>query len=251
MTALVSQFTPEGFVVGADSLRCDTHGKVVTENAVKIYSISHPNFTGAYGFVGYTAIEYADQRPMLNILEVANHIADDLAKVPISSPQEYVDDFCQDLANRIAVASVGVVLPSAPKFMRAMFVGYHQQRPVRLQVVFPTINGALQVPRLTELIEAPSKFCIASGSQVVWNELGQEAYQPETLKEAIDFVQAYVTRCIENTTDPYCSSIGGRPQIATVTPDGFSWVARPDSKTPDQYQAQTFRSGLLKFSLQK
>jgi hypothetical protein len=227
MTALVSQFTTMGFAVGADSLRCDMYGKVVTENAVKLYSTNHPSFVGAYSFAGYTAIEYVDQRPMLSILEVGNHVADDLAHVPRAGPKEYVEDFCQDLAHRIAVASIGVVLPSKLEFMRAMFVGYHKRRPVRLQAMFPTVDGALQAPRLTELIEAPSTFCIASGSQVVWNELSQQAFQPETLQEAIDFVRSYIARCIENTDDPYCSTIGGRPQIATVTEQGFDWVSRP------------------------
>jgi hypothetical protein len=227
MTALVSQFTSDGFVVGADSLRCDMYGKVVTENAVKLYATNCPSFVGAFGFVGHTAIEYVGQRPMLNILEVANHVADDLAHVPCDGPKEYVEDFCQDLANRIAVESIGIILPSHSEFMRVMFVGYHRQRPFRLQVVFPTINGALQVPRLTEMVEAPDRFCIASGSQVVWDELSQELTRPETLQDATDFVRAYITRCIENTTDPYCSTIGGHPQIATVTPEGFNWVARP------------------------
>ena len=228
MTALVSAYTPEGFVVGADSLRLDLHGKVVTENAVKLYPTQHPSFPGAYGFAGNTALEYTDGRPMLNVLQVASDVADDLAKVPLSGPQEYVEDFCRDLADRIAIASIGVVLPIEPEFTRVMFVGYYQHRPVRLQVVFPIVNGRLQAPKLTELVEAPETFCMVSGSQVVWDELSQEAYQPETLEEAIELVRAYVTRCIENTTDPHCLSVGGRPQIATVTPDGFDWVARPN-----------------------
>jgi hypothetical protein len=227
MTALVSQFTPNGFVIGADSLRCDMHGKVVTDDAVKLYSTNHPGFAAAYGFTGCTAIECAGQRPMLNILEVANHVAADLARVPCDGPEEYVEDFCQDLAYRIADASIGVVLPSQSEFMRAMFVGYHQHRPVRLQVVFPTVNGVLQVPRLTELIEAPGAFCIASGSRVVWSDLSQVAFQPETLQEAVDFVRAYIVRCIENTSDPDCAIIGGHPQIATVTEQGFDWISRP------------------------
>jgi hypothetical protein len=227
MTALVSQFTSEGFAVGADSLRLDLFDKVVTERAEKIYSTNNSNFVGAYGFAGHTAIEYSDQRPMLNILETASHVADDLAQTPCDSPQGYVQDFCQDLANRIAIASVGMPLPNRDEFMLAMFVGYHRQKPVRLKVSFPTTNGVLQAPRLTELVESPSNFCIASGSQVVWDEVSQRAFQPETLEEAVDFVRDYVSRCIENTSDPHCSNIGGHPQIATVTSDGFNWVARP------------------------
>ncbi len=237
MTALVSQYTPEGFVIGADSLRLDLHGEVVTESAVKLYPTQHPSFPGAYGFAGHTALEYTDGRPMLNVLHIASDVADDLAKVPLSSPQEYVENFCRELADRIAVASIGVALPNEPVFTRVMFVGYYQHRPVRLQAIFPAINGSLQRPRLTEWVEAPNPFCMASGSQVVWDELSQDAYQPETLEEAIEFVRTYLARCIENSADPYCSSIGGRPQIATVTPNGFSWVARPDSKTPEQSQA--------------
>ena len=82
-------------------MRLDLHGKVVDENAVKLYPIHHPDFIGAYGFAGHTAFEYADGRPMLNVLQIANSVADDLAEVPLSDPREYVEDFSLDLANRI------------------------------------------------------------------------------------------------------------------------------------------------------
>lgn len=230
MTALVSAYTPEGFAIGADSLRLDIHDKVVSETATKLYPTNHPDFLGAYGFTGHTALEYSGQRPMFDVLGAASHIAEDFAKAPLDSPQDYVENFCRDLADRIAVASTGIVLPNEQVFLRALFVGYHQRQPFRLQEIFSSVNGRLQSPSLKELTAEPNnEFCIASGSQVVWEELALERDRPETLQEGVEFVLDYLARCIENTTDPYCSSIGGHPQIATVTPDGFSWVVRPDS----------------------
>ena len=108
-----------------------------------------------------------------------------------------------------------------------MFVGYHREQPFLLQTAFSVLSGYLQPPQLTQLVEAPNDFCIASGSQVVWDELKQEVCKPETLAEGVILVQEYVNRCIKNDTDPYCANIGGRVQVATITNSGFSWVTPP------------------------
>lgn len=226
MTALVSAFTNEGFVVGADSLRIDRHGRTVTEDAIKIYPTNHPVFVGAYGFAGNTALEYADGR-ILDLLILARDVADDSSRLPFKDALSYVKDFCEDFADRIRYSNIGVALPDGEEFCRVMFVGYHHQTPVRLQVSFSVARGILQSPRLKEMVESPvADFCIASGSQIVWDDLTAEVCKPETLSEGIEFVRNYVVRCINTKTDPCCAAIGGHPQIATITDGGFSWVVR-------------------------
>jgi hypothetical protein len=204
MTALVSAHTPEGFVVGADSLRLDLHNNIVTETATKLHPTNHLDFWGAYGFSGHTALEYSDQRPMFDVLRAASSIAEDFAEAPLDSPQKYVEDFCWDLADRIVAASTGFVLPSEEVFLRTLFVGYHRGQSLRFQVLFSTVNGCLQSPILKEMIVEPNNdFCVVSGSSVVWDELTLERDKPETLREGIEFVRDYLTRCIENKTDPH------------------------------------------------
>jgi hypothetical protein len=225
MTAIASKCTKEGFAVGADSLRMDMHGRVVTESATKIFETGHPDFVGAYGICGNTALEFADGRPTFDVLESAKGIATDLTSLRFDSAQEYVEYFCNRLAARIAEASSGIVLPG--NFGRVMFVGYTKAQAFCLQMEFLTVSGYMLQPRLLELLEAPiDRLCILSGSQVVWDEMGDIDF-PETLAEAVYFVEDYITRCISNRTDPHCADIGGHAQIATVTDQGFSWVLRP------------------------
>src|SRR5262249_47906009 len=97
MTALASAYTEEGFAIGADSLRKDMHGHVVTEQAVKIYETRHPDFLGAYGFAGLTALEFADGRPMLNVLESAKRVATGLVDEHFDCAQDYAERFCSKL----------------------------------------------------------------------------------------------------------------------------------------------------------
>jgi hypothetical protein len=208
MTALVSTYTEEGFIAGADSLRLDLRGQVVTESATKLFATEHRDFMGAYGWAGTTGLEYIDGRPALNVLDCACRITTELRQCQFSSAQEFVEDFCQRLTDFIARASLGIALPdpkSGTEFLRGMFVGYHRNRPFLLQTAFSVSNGYLQSPQLTQLVEAPNDFCIASGSAVVWDELRQEGVsQPSALAEGTTLVKDYVARCIKNDTDPHC-----------------------------------------------
>jgi hypothetical protein len=229
MTALVSAYTDEGFVVGADGLRKDFYGAIVTETATKIYPTGQADFLGAYGFAGTTALEYAD-KSMFDILHCASNVATDLRHTRFTSAKQYVEDFCDDLADRIKTANINIALPETRKaFLTGIFVGYSNGRPFRVQVEFVVSNGALQWPRIFELREAPKDFCIASGSQVVWDEISKTLTEPTTLAEGEAIVNDYLQRCIQNSTDPYCENIGGKVQIATATNSGFSWLIPPDS----------------------
>jgi hypothetical protein len=111
-----------------------------------------------------------------------------------------------------------------------MFCGYSKGEAVYIQMKFPSLCGYLLRPIPKDVYHNPiDRVCIPSGSEVVLNEMSEQVCSPETLKEAIDWLQDYITRCIVNNTDPHCAHIGGKAQIATVTPDqGFSWVIPPE-----------------------
>jgi hypothetical protein len=178
--------------------------------------------------VGFIALEFADRRPMLDVLESAKGIATGLLDQRFDSGQEYADRFCSRLAADIQAGSTGIAMPHSFG-LRGMFSGYSSGQAVFIQMQFPSVNGYLLRPTVQEVFHNPvDRFCIVSGFEVVLNEMNEQVYGPETLKEAIEYVQDYITRCIKNDTDPYCANIGGNSQIATVTPDkGFNWVFRP------------------------
>jgi hypothetical protein len=224
MTALLAIYTPDGFAVGADSLRKDLRGETVTERGIKLHEIRHPDFSGVYGFTGITGFEFGDGRPNADIIECAQHTANELLEQRFETAQDYVDGFCNRLAKKIQDASEGVSIPNNFQLC-GMFAGYAGNRPIYLRVVFPTVIGRMLRPQIVQLEADP--YCgirVVSGSQIVLDEMPEE---PRTLNEAIDYIRRYVTACIENTTDPYCANIGGTPQVASITPNGFHWVNPP------------------------
>jgi hypothetical protein len=227
MTALASQCTKEGFAIGADSLRMDMHGKIVTERAVKIYETGHLDFVGAYGFAGMTAFEFADGR-ILDVLESAKAVAAGLLAERFGSAEEYADRFCNKLAADIQAGCAGAAIPHSFR-LREMFLGPSRGQGAYIEMGFPFINGYLLRPVLAESFVNPvDRYCILSGSRVVLDEMHEHVGGPETLEQATEWVRDYITRCINNTTDPYCKNVGGKAQVATVTLDkGFSWVAAP------------------------
>jgi hypothetical protein len=226
MTALASSYTKDGFVIGADSLRMDGKGQLVSENAMKLFKVRHPDFVGAYGFCGNTRLLFSEDRQMFDLLENARSVATALTALRFDSAQEYVEKFCSLLAAQLVAATGGTGLPN--DFARAMFVGYSRGQAFCLQVQFPTALGRILRPRFIEVLESPvDRFCVLSGSQVVWDEMKNSLHFPETLADSVDLVTDYVTRCIENKTDPHCANIGGHLQLATVTAKGFSWVIQP------------------------
>ncbi len=228
MTALATQCTKEGFAIGADSLRMDIHGRVVTERAVKIYETGHPDFAGAYGFAGITGFEFGDGRPLLDVLESARAIAAGLLAETLGGAEEYADRFCNTLAANIQAGCTGAAIPHNFK-LRAMFVGYSRGQGAYIGVGFPFVNGHLLRPVLEDSLANPvHRYCILSGSKIVLDEVNEQVGGPETLEEAKEWVRNYITRCIDNTSDPYCKNVGGKAQVATVTLDrGFKWVVTP------------------------
>jgi hypothetical protein len=227
MTALASVCTKEGFSIGADSLRKDFYGRVITEQAVKIYETGHPGFVGAYGFAGMTAFEFADGQ-IFDVLESAKAVAAGLLTERFGSAEEYADRFCNKLAADIQSGCAGVAIPHSFR-LRGMFLGHSKGQGACIQMGFPFINGYLLRPTMEESFQNPvDRYCIPSGSAVVLNEMNEQVGGPRRLDQAVEWVRDYITRCINNTTDPFCANVGGKAQVATVTPDtGFSWISRP------------------------
>jgi hypothetical protein len=227
MTTLASQCTKEGYAIGADSLRMDMHGKIVTERAVKIYETGHPDFAGAYGFTGVTGFEFADGR-MLDVLELAKAVAAGVLAEHFGSAEEYADRFCNKLAADIQAGCAGIAMLPGFK-LRGMFLGHSKGQGAYIEVEFPIINGYLLRPVLeASFVNPVDRYCILSGSQVVLDEMHEQVGRPETLEEATEWVRDYITRCINNKTDRYCNNVGGKAQVATVTLDrGFTWVDAP------------------------
>ncbi|HWF13841.1 MAG TPA: hypothetical protein VG272_08915, partial [Candidatus Acidoferrales bacterium] len=84
MTAIVSVYTPEGFVVGADGLRVDANGVDVTDTAVKIFPIIHPDLIGVHAWAGTTYL-FSLGRPLFSFSEEADSLMKELSNAPVQS----------------------------------------------------------------------------------------------------------------------------------------------------------------------
>lgn len=235
MTAIASAYAPGGFSIGADGLRRDASGQVVTWNAQKLFPIHHKDFVGAYAWTGATSMFYADREPF-HFIDESERAGQDMAAISIPSIADYVGRLADAVHTRLLIHNDGDRIPNLRELanednvVSGLFLGYVSGEPFRAQVVFGHRNDDVLPPKLTEIVKAPANFGIFSGSNSVWLDMKPTATQPESLSDAVACVRSYLRACVDNR-DHYadCVKFGGHVHLASVTPDGFSWIDPPIS----------------------
>jgi hypothetical protein len=234
MTALVSVYTPEGFVMGADGLRMDANGADVTDAAQKIFPIAHPNLIGHHAWAGTTSLLFLG-KPQFNFSEESQDLMKELSNTPVTSLSDYVSRLGAALYQRL-LASAGPVIPNIRTatenvVVRGVFAGYVDGGAGRVQILFPHQNGVLSPPRLTEVSEAGalSGFCIVSGSKLIWNEMKSRGIsEPTSLVEAAHLIYSYIHLCADKRHEyPDCKNIGGHIHIVASTSEKTWWMESP------------------------
>ena len=234
MTAIACAYTPEGFVVGADGLRTDARtGQEVTNDAQKIFPISHPNFRGIHAWAGSSWLFSLDGCPFIFSEEV-QHLMKDSSRVAIDSVSDYVMNLGSGIYQRLLTFNCGAVirdtkLASKNEIARGLFVGYVGSRAWRVQISFPYQNGLLLPPVLAEICENPPNFCIFSGSALSWRDLQPHVSEPQSLEEAAELVRTYIQFCADKRHEyGDCKNIGGHIHIAAITPEKTGWIDQPN-----------------------
>jgi hypothetical protein len=241
-TAIVSVYTPEGFLIGADGMRRDQRtGEVKDLEARKIFFIEHDELVFAYGWAGGTGILSAEGESAFSFLNVSCEVGNTLRPLPEDSFIDYAQDFFGEVVSRLKAAKDSGRItryPTAAKsfygedrIAGALLVGYFRGRPSRAQVEFAHINQNLLPPKMSEAIygNVPSDFKIFTGSAMTYDEIkSTRSKPPESLSDGAKLIRGYIEACIRNQARfDDCQDIGGRIHIAAVTPQGRKWMDPP------------------------
>jgi len=235
-TAIVSVYTSEGFVIGADGLRRDAlTGSIVSDKARKIFFAQANKTALSYAWAGATNLCGPDGTTLFNFLEESVAVAKAFASGHAGSLVDYVQRFVRTVYERLLVANGGEefggdlqFLPKGDELTRVLFVGYFDGAPYRMESAILHEQHKLAGLRFSEPIIAPVDFKVFSGSATMLRRFGPRLNDaPNTLLEATVLTRDYIQSCKDNQgTDLECRDIGGHIHIASVTPiEGFKWVA--------------------------
>ncbi len=235
-TAIVSAYTPEGFVIGADGLRREGRTRnPVSETATKIFSIEDDDKILAHAWAGATNLFNLEGKSFFDVLRESAKVGKILASPHIDGFAEYVGLFMDTVHQRLLSANTGDRLsgdlnlfPKGEEVARVLFVGYFNGIPYRAQSAIVHRDYVLIGPRLSEFRQAPVDFNVFSGSAVMLEKFKPRLTDaPNTLSQAATLVRDYIQTCIDNQHDRECEDIGGHIHIAAVTPKHFEWITAP------------------------
>lgn len=235
MTAIVSTYTPDGFVIGADGLRADQNGAAI-ETAKKIFAVKTRKFAIAFAWRGNVRFSAKDDQSILDFSEISKEALHYAGQPSVSGFPEFLGHFCDALQALILLAT-GPSLTINPSILRdsselasALLVGYFDGEPCSGEIMVRHSRGRIEKPFVQKLGVSPLN--IFSGSLSMWNRFRPEGRVEEdellSAEGGIKVVREYMQLCVENRgIDPECSDIGGHIHIVRVTPDRFIWIEPP------------------------
>jgi len=253
-TAIVAQYTDEGFAVAADSLRKNAlTGEDVSTKVQKIFPIEEKQNRRAlaYGLAGAVDIVNQDGTSLFNFADEFSTAVQRLTDVPIAGLDSYAKRLSALVNERLRMKRENGGIsdyPSIPNaagvIAKVMLVGYYGDVGCLAEFDFRHSNQTLLEPALTKMLVGPTSFEIFSGSKFIADRMFnskdpkfskyrtvsvRKGIPPATLSEAEELVRNYIQACIDNQSrDEECRQIGGQPHVATISPEhGFEWVTPP------------------------
>ncbi len=253
-TAFVSLHTTDGFVIASDGRVRDHENKVLALEAQKLFPI--PGRQLVFGIMGISSFSVDSQAGLIDFPSAITERANEIGTKDYSSVSSYALSLCGGAYLPLKRAKQENRLdndfPEEPRMRvsgRAGYViahvfmwGYHHG-PCDVQVLFRHENQVLSGLEASQLgvVDPNASWCVC-GSKVINDILCDprdqrfSAYRiapmtkrgKPTMAEGIEIAKRYVAAC--DTTearllDPTCEGIGGRVQIATITPSqGVRWV---------------------------
>ena len=235
-TGIVSaHVSGQGFVIGADGLRQDARGAVISLSARKIFAIEGRELLLAYAWAGHTNLLDSKNNTIFNFVEESAKIGEIVEAQCTDRFSVFVSKFADLLYHALYIANKGDKVPDRfpaqnAQVARALLVGYFRGSPCRAQVEFRCRDHVLTKPHLMELHEnnVPVDFNIFSGSAKSFDDYRSKIVEPLSLRAAADLVCWYLELCIANQRQfDDCKNIGGHIHIATMTPNNFEWTVAP------------------------
>ena len=228
MTAIVWQYTPLGFSIGADGRRRGADGAIESETMQKVHSVQVLGQGIVYAWSGTTSAVRADGIPV--DLKFLTDCALETIDVPSSVS---FSDFMKILANNIHTLFVAYIGAAAKSYKldeiaRATFFAYFKGLPYVGEIILKHSGTTILKPE-TLCFSPPSKFRVFSGSKLICDTLKDKlSVEPKTLYAASTLVKEYIEECVKHQeSDADCANIGGHIHLGELTPTGFSWVSPP------------------------
>lgn len=248
-TAIIGQYTPEGFVVASDGLSTRPDGSIISTNTQKIFPVEHPGIRLVYAVMGNPVItEDATGVEVMNLPVDIGSRCDLLASEPVppSSLVQLANTiFLPVIASLRAARERGTIAgyPSLPSYAgetgdtiaRIVFAGYFNKVPslavVRLFHVDGKLEGAGVMAReigvgfhygsdkVAELIQHDHPYF--KRYKVPY---GQSFGLDGTVRIARNCIEAYGDPEAHKIDPAICSAIGGETQVCMVTPDRIEWI---------------------------
>jgi len=231
-TAIISTYTPNGFVIGADGLRKGSDGTVDTETAQKVFSVEGNDFRLAYAWAGTTRF-ISESGEEFDFIKASSEI---LAVGRLFSARgfvNFVDTFNKTLYQMLIRSPFakkkrycGVL--SKDEIARLVLLGYFDNQPCTTEIFVRHKNLVVLEPT-AEKIEIPVQpnLNIFSGP-LDEAETFPQIPAPESNEQAANLIREYIKRWVDSQ-EANCANIGGHIHIGAITPNKFAWIDPPSS----------------------
>ena len=230
MTAIVSIYTSDGFIIAADGLRVGSDkSTVVSESAQKLFPFQTNDAQVVYGWCGTTQFFGHNGECLFDFIAQTQPL---LSVASVYAPTDFVAFLhfirigLDTLLRQSRLIKKGDSFPVDlnGELARMLLVGYFRNEPCKAEIGVFTQDGFL-MPVAIPQVQVPLKYArdVFSGSKKAF-ELFEGIY-PKNRDDALSFVRGYIQACVESP-DPG-QIYGGRIHIAELNPSGFRWVDAP------------------------
>jgi hypothetical protein len=235
MTAIVATYTPDGFVIGADGLRRDTNGKVVTEAARKLYGIRVRDWVLVFAWAGKTHLLDQSGNVVFDFATTSQELLHAIGREPISDFPQLLARFCDVMFVQLLAkfgprnsGNSNILTPG--EISTALMVGYFKGEPSSGEISVRHNGAGFEKP-IVQRLDLRS-INIFSGSRAMFNIFRPNGeFKKEELtsvNDGVKLVREYIELCVRHrNSEPDCADIGGHIHIAKVSPRGVLWIDQP------------------------
>lgn len=233
MTALVSVYTGEGFVFGADGRRSAADRVMARDDVQKIYGCRAINVRALFGCAGYAT--FGDFRGDFSLWVNALAIIEGCESKGFEDMKDYGDGIATSLCVRMRShlnASSSKLDPSLKDLATLAFVGYVNGEPQSVQIRLSADRGFINEPRVLCSHNPPlpslnvTSLCRTARESYDSLVARDEIRPCATLTDGSVLIQKYVQMCADEQTGGL-NPIGGHIHIAAITPSDLEWMVPP------------------------
>jgi hypothetical protein len=253
-TAIISTYTPDGFLIAADGRVCnDEDLSVVSDTTQKIFRIDDRAGVMACSMAGTVGLTSGDSdQIVLDLQAEAVTIATSVANRQSKSLYGYavrLSKLVNDALEKVKSSGVLSQYPTGGNqqqgetghtIARLLLDGYYHRLPARVRIRFSHVNQKLSQPQVYHYnCPVPAGSMTSHGSQIIARLLfdsKDERFLAYRVKDPNNtgsvilqsrlFIAAHSDPQALLLDERTCRCVGGHVHIASITPsDGFQWVA--------------------------